>query len=133
MMWVGDGALAGRSNSVLSWSLVSVVVRVATSTARTITRPIAISRARCLPRAVRGSVPGAGAREVKVVVTVFTSRGRVGTSTIDCVRCAPVVRWYLGAGTRPWPAGSELARWLVVAALVRGSATGLQQAGAMVR
>jgi hypothetical protein len=72
---VGD-AVAADGTGVVRWSLASVIVRVATSTpAIATTRPIAISSAECLRSAVRGGVPGAGARAVKVVVIVLTSRG----------------------------------------------------------
>jgi hypothetical protein len=71
----GAGAAAVGPTSVVAWSVASVVVRVAASTpARATTRPIVIAGAGCLPSAVRGGAPVAGAREAKVVVTVLTCR-----------------------------------------------------------
>jgi len=71
----GAGAAAVGPTSVVAWSVASMFVRVAAGTpARAITRPIAIAGAGCLPSAVRGGAPVAGAREANVVVTVLTSR-----------------------------------------------------------
>ena len=114
-----DAAAADASGFVAWWSVASVVVRVATNPpARTITRPIAIFRPGRLPRGVRTAAPGAGARGIRVVVTVLTSRGvgcehhRPGSLRSGCALvdwdgdvASLAVRRRAGPRSRPWSGG----------------------------